>query len=217
MFDSSPRSRYEFGLHSKLSLTTAQRNPKGVKIPFERVRKRQALRIRTLIREKGPDVLTHPVSIGRVRHGRSELPASLEVVLRSVHGRVRRRDAWRNCSLHHDIGVSLESALITTNSTGDSHESRDDRQHHRPAGGEPGHRCARHAERDLRWLALGLGARRPNNKTLTVVISPVRTTTVSAARVTPPAASSPRASAAPVICRIPSVRRTIAHRRSDRS
>jgi hypothetical protein len=212
----SPRPCREFAVHSQLSVRTRQCNPKSLQIPLKRLRERQASRIRTPIREKGSDVCSHPVPIDRVRHGGREFPPSLEVVRHSAHGCVRRRDAWRNCALHHDIGVSLESILIASDSTGHSHESPDDRQHHWPAGREPEHRCARHAERDLRWLALGLGARRPNNRTLRVVISPVRTTTVSAARVTPLAASSPRASAAPVICRMPSVRRTIPHRRSDR-
>jgi hypothetical protein len=134
MCNPSPRPRREFPLHSKLSVRTRQRNPKSLQIPLKRPRECQAFRIRTLIREKGPDVFTHPVSIGRVWHGGSELPPSLEVVLRSAHGCVRRRDAERDGSMHHDIGVSLKSALITTDSTGHSHEGPDHRQHHRPAG-----------------------------------------------------------------------------------
>jgi len=159
MFDSSPRSRFEFGLHSKLSLTTAQRNPKGVEIPLKRLGERQALRIGTPVGKQETDVAVHPVSIDSVRHRGCELPPSLEALLHSAHGCERRRDPGRNGSLHHDIGVSLESTLIASDSTGHSHESPDDRQHHWPAGREPEHRCARHAERDLRWLALGLGSR----------------------------------------------------------
>lgn len=217
MHDSSPWSCREFCLHSKLTLTVGQRYPKGVEIPLKRLRQRQARRIRALTREQGPDVFAHPVSIGRVRHGGRELPPSLEVVLHSAHGCVRRRDAGRNRSLHYDSGVCLKSALITTDSTGQPHKRTGDRQRRRRAPRGPYGRYARHAEPDLRSPARGLGTRRPNNKTLIVVISPVSTTTVSDARVTPPAASRPRASAAPVICRMPSVRRTMAHRRSERS